>query len=135
MIAVVIIPAVVWLILLVLLWIALYLTIKPLCIEFPRAATWLKWSGLAKVFFACLAAFATSHYSIGRLACYSGIFGLPISLCVFIAEAILLLILIKKSNWSFGLSGQSACTILTLWFALALFSFLAHTRSALLCTV
>ena len=135
MIAVVIIPAAIWFSLLVVLWMALFRFTHPLSGLYPRAAMCLRSVGLFKALFASLAAFATSSYSIGRLACYSGIFGLPLALILFLSEGVLILFLIHRSNWCFGLVSRSAIVLLVSWASLSLISFLAHLRSALLCTV
>ena len=80
-------------------------------------------------------AIATSQYSIGAFACLMGIFGTLLSPIVLLTEVAVLIFWSRGWLRNNGDRKRGFGTWLSIWFILSLIAFLAHVRSAALCTV
>lgn len=135
MLYIVLFPAWVWTFLLMAGWTTLaYRALVQVPFRHPLLQTLLAVL-LVQVIAASAGAFATSHYAIGRVACLTGIFGIWISLGLTLTEAVAFVYLSKHWPRDKEDIRHRFRSSLILWLLLKLVAFLAHMRSALLCTV
>jgi hypothetical protein len=84
---------------------------------------------------ASFTAIFTSQDPISKYACLMGIFGMWLTPVIILVEAVVLVYLYRI--WPLGSRGKNRRfgMWITIWLLLSLTLLLAHTRSALLCTV
>lgn len=140
MIFVVIMPAWIWVPCLIAIWIALaYKAVRCIGLKNPIMNGLMAILALQTIV-ASSTAIATSHDPISSFACLTGIFGIFVSPIVTLLEVIALVFLFRSWPRKSGPRKSDGrkrgfSSWLSLWFALNLAVFLAHMRSALMCTV
>ena len=135
MLYVVLIPALVWVTVLLATWGTLaYYTSQRVGLRGPVLSVWLGILALQAIA-ASAAAISTSLDPINSFACATGIFGMPISLAVTALAAVVLVMMRKHWPRYKERNRDGFAFTASIWLLLSIVAILAHMRSAALCTV
>lgn len=135
MILVVIIPAFVWIALLLAAWATLvYLACYRLRIRHRAMVVLLAVTAL-QTLAGLSAAIATSVYQISKFACLMGYYGAWVTAGAIVAEIAVLLFLATIWPRNSGGERHRMGAWVSIWFIFSLIVLLTHLRSAVLCTV